>query len=419
MKEYLQVFLASASEDKDSVIQLYLKLKNYGFKPWLDKFDLIAGQNWSEEISKAIRNSNVFIACLSKQSVQKQGYLQKELRLALSIYAEKTPGTIYFIPVKLNECDLPDLQISELGIKMSDIHWLELWQEDGFERLLKAIQQALDKIDKSPNSKKEGYKDIEIPPNVKSILSAPFDWCYVPSGVVNILTRWDDEDQNYIKYRVESFYISKYPITYEQYQIFLSSLGDYRNDRWLDALYNVEFSWPHEFSSFGFDEIKIGQEKLIPACVRRYEAIAFCRWLAYELMHTITVPSEAHWQRAAQGNDEIKYPWGNQFNPMRCNSGLSGIGRLTPVTRYPDGASPFGVIDLCGNTYEWCALGEEIGRYYNPTLFHPRNSSYEDKNPDHFRCAYRGLGVAPDTEFLACFRLCIPSSISPIEEVIL
>lgn len=134
------IFLAHASEDKDAVRRLYSQLRSGGDRPWLDEIDLLPGQNWTVEIPKAIDRSDVFIACLSTRSVQKQGYVQKEFRLALNAYAEKPPGSIYLIPAKLDDCDVPDLQLPHLGVSLRDIQWIELWKENGFERLINAIR---------------------------------------------------------------------------------------------------------------------------------------------------------------------------------------------------------------------------------------------------------------------------------------
>lgn len=111
-----RIFVAHASEDKGLVRDLYSKLVNRGFKPWLDEIDLLPGQNWQIEIPKAIRESDIFIACLSRLSVRKQGYVQREFRSALSTYAEKPPGSIYLIPLKLDDCEIPDFQLPQLGI---------------------------------------------------------------------------------------------------------------------------------------------------------------------------------------------------------------------------------------------------------------------------------------------------------------
>lgn len=140
MGKPVKVFLAHAFEDKEQVREIYRKLKEAGLAPWLDEIDLIPGQNWQAEIPKAIRQSDIFVACLSKPSVKKQGYIQKEYRLALNIYAEKPAGSIYLIPLKLDDCEVPDLQIPQLGVNLRDIHWLDYWRPNGFDQLLRAIQ---------------------------------------------------------------------------------------------------------------------------------------------------------------------------------------------------------------------------------------------------------------------------------------
>jgi hypothetical protein len=79
----VRIFWAHASEDTDTVEQLYNRLKRVGYKPWMDKMDLKAGQNWRQIIPGVIKNSDIFIACLSKTAITKQSYLQEEFKLAL------------------------------------------------------------------------------------------------------------------------------------------------------------------------------------------------------------------------------------------------------------------------------------------------------------------------------------------------
>jgi hypothetical protein len=137
-----KVFLAHASEDKEAIRRLHRQLMDSGFQPWLDELDLIPGKNWRTAITEAIARCDVFLACLSKSSVGKQGYVQRELRMALSVYSERPPGTMYLIPVRLDDCDVPDLQMPEIGMRLRDIHWLDLWKTDGFEALVNAIWAA-------------------------------------------------------------------------------------------------------------------------------------------------------------------------------------------------------------------------------------------------------------------------------------
>lgn len=126
----LQVFLCHSSADKLSVLALCKRLKNDGFAPWLDKEKLLPGQNWREEIPKAVRSSHVVIVCLSKE-FQKAGYRQKEVLLALDVADEQPEGTIFLIPLKLEECEVP----SRLG----QLHWANLFDDDGYQHLVLAL----------------------------------------------------------------------------------------------------------------------------------------------------------------------------------------------------------------------------------------------------------------------------------------
>ena len=138
-----RIFLAHANEDKPQIRRLYKQLKSLGLEPWLDEVDLLPGQAWKEEIPKAIADAKVFLACLSSRSINKIGYVQTELRHALTAFSRHPPGSIYLIPVRLDECRIPDLSNPDLALGLKDIQWVDLFEEDGFDRLVLAIQRAL------------------------------------------------------------------------------------------------------------------------------------------------------------------------------------------------------------------------------------------------------------------------------------
>ncbi|MGB8510750.1 MAG: toll/interleukin-1 receptor domain-containing protein [Pyrinomonadaceae bacterium] len=128
----LRVFLCHSSDDKPTVRVLYESLKSNGFGPWLDEENLLAGQDWNYEIPKAVRSSDVVVVCLSSSSGTKTGYVQKEIKIALDVVDEQPEGTIFIIPAKLEECDIPD--------RLKRWHWVNLYDENGYGRLIKSLQ---------------------------------------------------------------------------------------------------------------------------------------------------------------------------------------------------------------------------------------------------------------------------------------
>lgn len=83
-----------------------------------------------------------------------------------------------------------------------------------------------------------------------------------------------------------------------------------------------------------------------------YDAVAFCRWLSAKTGEDIRLPTEQEWEKAARGSDGREYPWEGTFKSDYCNA-EGHIGETSAVGIYPQGQSPYGVMDMAGNVWEW------------------------------------------------------------------
>jgi formylglycine-generating enzyme required for sulfatase activity len=82
--------------------------------------------------------------------------------------------------------------------------------------------------------------------------------------------------------------------------------------------------------------------------------MAYCNWLSQMTGKPVTLPSEAEWEKAARGDrDKRIYPWGDNFDQRLCNTRELGLSDTTPVGVFLEEASPYGLLDLSGNVWEW------------------------------------------------------------------
>jgi hypothetical protein len=130
-KKPLKIFLCHSSGDKVQVKTLHDFLLKSGAAPWLDSEQLLPGQDWNLEINKALDDSDVILLCLSKKSVDKEGYVQREVRIALDRALEMPEGRIFLIPARLEECELPH--------RLRSYQWVDLFTPQGMDKLVKAL----------------------------------------------------------------------------------------------------------------------------------------------------------------------------------------------------------------------------------------------------------------------------------------
>lgn len=135
----LLVFLCHTHGDKPAVRDLYHRLaEEPGIAPWLDEENLLPGQEWRREIPKVVRKAHIVLVCLSRKSINRAGYVQTEIRTALDAAPQLPPGSLYIVPARLEKCEVPD--------ELAQYHWVDLFEEPGYERLMRTLRSRADKL---------------------------------------------------------------------------------------------------------------------------------------------------------------------------------------------------------------------------------------------------------------------------------
>jgi sulfatase modifying factor 1 len=162
---------------------------------------------------------------------------------------------------------------------------------------------------------------------------------------------------------LEKYYIGKYEVTNAQYKMFCDATGH---------------TQPYDPGFSGMPNYFISYPNYPVVRVNWFDAKAYCDWAGLRL------PTEAEWEKAARGTDGRKYPWGNEWDSTKCNSGEFGdiYNETSPIGSFPSGVSPNGVYDMAGNVLEWCNDYYEKDYYcsspsrnpYGPSSGYPRVS---------------------------------------------
>ncbi len=144
-----RIFLSYAKEDKEKVKSIYRKLLRERLNPWLDLTDLLPGQEWGKTIVDAIRNARFVIVFLSGNSINKRGFVQREITEALDVAEGMPEGALFIIPVRLEECPVPS--------RLSKWQWINVYKPGGFGKLVKTIKDHLGFADSSETPKNKRH----------------------------------------------------------------------------------------------------------------------------------------------------------------------------------------------------------------------------------------------------------------------
>ena len=249
--------------------------------------------------------------------------------------------------------------------------------------------------------------DLEVSSiKIVTLLGKPFKWCFVKNGSVTLIDASDYGGTHGGTYPVEDFAIAKYLITNAQYKTFIEHPNGFNNLKWWHyssqaVQWRKDHSHPKPTAFAG--------AKLPRTRISWFDSIAFCNWLSDELAKDIRLPTEQEWQRAAIGEMDWRYPWGNEIDETRGNF-ANRVGKVSAGGSFPNGQSPFGVMDMIGNLWEWTLTtwGKDSNKPngYDYRIF--RGGAWNVSNPEHLCAIDRGEGHSPRGQLNDCgFRIAL------------
>lgn len=354
------VFISYSKKDSETVKSINELLKSHSIPTWIDVEKLLPGQEFDLEIQKAIGKCKAFLVCLSQSSVNKHGYVQKEIKKALEELWKIPEGKVFIIPVLLKPCKVPEA--------LKKFHWVEYFQPDGPASLIKGLQKCF------PNTVKKFCKPK--PPQGIKLIS-------IPGGTFQM---GDEKGDLGVRCRpvhsvtVSSFQMSEAEITNAQYCAYLNAAkasgditatsstvtgakGTYsgQNYIYLSDAYDANNRCWITYSNNVFSVVP-GHENWPVVLVTWYGSKAFAEYYGWDLAR------EAEWEYACRGGKQFEYGTGDgTINKDMANYYNNGPNHPVNVKSYPK--NPFGLYDMSGNVWEWCS--DWYGSYSSSPAINP------------------------------------------------
>lgn len=203
------------------------------------------------------------------------------------------------------------------------------------------------------------------------------DWVLIPAGKFKMGHKDEKDNPPRVLTLPYHFQIARYPVTYAQFQTFITDTegaGDYRWWEGIPERSMLSLGYAYPTRQIGEQSFKYANHPR--ENVNWYQVIAFCRWLSWRLGGgyaldaindwAVRLPTEFEWEKAARANTGWTYPYGYEFDAAKDNTGKTGIEQTSAVGIFPDGDTPHWskpISDLSGNVWEWC-----LTDYDNPQV---------------------------------------------------
>ncbi len=329
----VKVFISYAREDIDTARRLYADLKMTGIVPWMDKIDLLPGQNWKFHITKAIRESSFFIALLSSKSLSKRGFVQKELKLALDILGEFSDEDVFLIPARVDDCQPEDERLKYLN-------WADLFPsyEAGRDEIMRVFQYAAS--EKTEESDEPAVIASVSEPEKEFTNSLGMKFVYIPPGTFMMGSPEDEPErsEDEILHKVtltKGFYMQTTQVTQKQWKAVMGNNPSYFKNCDECPVESVSWNDVQEF-------------------IKKLNGI--------EKKELYCLPTEAQWEYSCRAGTATPFFFGKCLSTDEANYDGNYPLKGCPKGKYREKTVPvgsfapnaWGLYDMHGNVWEWC-----------------------------------------------------------------
>jgi formylglycine-generating enzyme required for sulfatase activity len=296
------VFVSYSSRDRAVVDHVCRRLERSGLRVWLDAKQVSAGDVIAKKIEDGVAGCTFFVPVLSRAAAASR-WIDFETNLAWQ--REIEDGGLKIVPLLLEG------DIRELPLRYRSRHVVDLRHDvdAGIDALLARLL---------PGGEDHGRTRINAMDGTRLVL--------IPGGKFQAGDKGEGDNRPR-QIDVAAFYLAVTPVTNRQYQEFVRATGARQPESWTDE--------------------KFYQPEQPVVDVSWHDAKGYCQWAGLRL------PTEWEWEKGARGTDGRRYPWGNDDPTLELANFAMKVGQPTPVGSYPKGASPYGLLDMAGNVWEW------------------------------------------------------------------
>ncbi len=372
------IFISYSHENQGYAHSLADYLIAHGFDIWIDDRNRYGDRNWYGDqwifaLEEAVDASAAVIIVMTPES-RRSRWVRLEIQRAINkekpIFPLLLDGELWGVISHLQALPVTDGSLPNDEFLTNLASHVMPHQDDQGTNVAPSSDNTFSPV--------RGLEDVPfpVPPGMDSlglnmipVEAGPFRMGTLPQQLLDItdrnVLRWARQTEHAQELALPAYAVSKHPITVRDYRLFVDAGGYHIQRYWTAEGWEHRrrgtWEYPLDWSLVPGEDI----ERMPVVGISWYEADAFCRWLSEQTGTVFTLPGEAEWEKAARGSDGFIFPWGNEWQSGRCNTIDAHIEaderanhhrQVEPVGLYsPDGDSVYGVSDMSGNVWEWCA----------------------------------------------------------------